>query len=73
MEIINGPTPNGGEYAHIYYFDAKGKTSDKENAVNGNIVEFDKNGNRIRETHFVFKDKFNKSFQEEKIEVFSID
>ena len=76
MELIDGPTPNGGAYAQIYYFDSNQKSCTRENATYGHILEFDKNRNRISEMHFLIKGKplfINKPIKDEEIEIFNID
>ena len=49
-ERIDGPTPNGGVYSEIYYFDSNGNPVDEEKAARCVIRECDKNGNLIHET-----------------------
>ena len=65
MEIVKGPTPNGGAYAQIYYLDSNDKITDKENAVKGNVLEFDENDRRICETHFIIKKTNDSDFNTE--------
>lgn len=49
-ERIDGPTPSGGAYAEIYYFDADGNPADADKAVRCVIRECDAGGNLIHET-----------------------
>jgi len=45
---VSGPTPNGGEYAILYYKGAAhGSVATPENAVGFEAVEFDKRGDEI--------------------------
>lgn len=46
-ERIDGPTPNGGAYAIIYYQDAQGELTDKSSAVRAELIEFDANGEQV--------------------------
>ncbi len=39
-ERIEGPTPNGGDYAIAYYQDKDGELVDKDNASRVTIAEF---------------------------------
>lgn len=49
---IEGPTPNGGEYAIVYYYDENGKSCSKDLAIRSIAQEFDKNGKMLYETFF---------------------
>lgn len=49
-ERIDGPTPNGGAYSEIYYFDANNNPVDESKAVRCVIRECDADGNLIHET-----------------------
>ncbi len=53
MIRIDGPTPNGGVYSEIYYYDENGQEVGPENAVIAYGCEFDAQGKTIKETHFV--------------------
>lgn len=46
-----GPTPAGGVFSRIYFFDSAGNACDAEKAVRAIGVEFDRSGNRIKETY----------------------
>ncbi len=50
---IIGPTPAGGEYAILYFYDEKDNPINEENAHHAYGVEFDEMNNRINETYFV--------------------
>lgn len=53
MERVDGPTPNGGDYAEMYLFDKKGRiVDDEKKAVRGVIRECKKNGELLMETWF---------------------
>ncbi len=54
---IEGPTPNGGEYAIIYYYDENGKSCSKDLAIKSVIQEFDSTGKMIYETFGNFDSK----------------
>ena len=47
---IEGPTPSGGKYAILYYYDSEGKSADEKLAVKCIACEFDENDKLIRET-----------------------
>ncbi len=47
---VNEPTPNGGAYSEIYYFDADGKPVDENDAARFVIRECKENGELICET-----------------------
>ena len=47
---VNEPTPNGGDYSEIYYFDADGNAVDEKDATRFVIRECLKNGELICET-----------------------
>lgn len=55
-ELSNKPTPNGGAYSRAFYYDAQRCPCRKELAYYANIVEYDKNDNRINETYSVLRD-----------------
>ncbi len=58
MRKVEGPTPNGGIYSEIYYFDEFDNTlENEENAVSAIAREIDKNGKVIKETKFYLKAK----------------
>ena len=64
MKRIDGPTPNGGAYAEIYYVEENGKSVDDSNlAVKAYGCEYDKNGKLINETFFVLNDKTEKKMK----------
>jgi len=44
-----GPTPNGGDYSEIYYFDDAGKPADKEQATRCVIRECLNDGTLVGE------------------------
>ena len=46
----DGPTPNGGVYSIIYFYDEEGNSTTQENAVVAYGCEFDENDNMIYET-----------------------
>lgn len=52
MNRIDGPTPNGGDYAVMYYYDAEGNSVDVEKAVSAMGCEFTSDGKLINETYF---------------------
>lgn len=54
IERDNNPTPHGGAYSEIHYFDENGKYVEPEKAKRCIIRECDKDGNTIFETHGVF-------------------
>lgn len=56
---IAGPTPAGGEYAILYFFDENGNPVIEEHAKTATGVEFDKNNNMILETNFVLGESKN--------------
>lgn len=49
-ETLRGPTPEGGDYSEIYYFDDKGRAIDKSNATKLIIRELLDNGTLVNET-----------------------
>ena len=51
MERIDGPTPNGGAYAIVYYFDAQGREVPKRLACKIEIQEYNEYGGRIQTTY----------------------
>lgn len=53
---IEGPTPKGGAYAILYFYDNNDNPVNEENAEKAYGVEFDKEGNRICTTYFNFTD-----------------
>lgn len=56
---IIGPTPAGGEYAILYFYDEKDNPVNEENAHHAYGVEFDTMGNRINEMYFLCNIKNN--------------
>lgn len=53
---VAGPTPNGGEYAILYYKGKEpGSTATPEDAVGFEAVEFDKRGNEIFRSYVEIK------------------
>ena len=48
--ITLGPTPSGGDYVDVYFFDKKYKSTRKENAVSIDIHEMKLNGELIYST-----------------------
>lgn len=50
IERFNGPTPNGGSYMLVSYFDVNKSPVDKNNATIINIKEFDDNDIELMET-----------------------
>lgn len=50
FERINEPTPCGGDYSEIHYFNDAGESVDKTVATKCAICEYDKNGNLLNET-----------------------
>lgn len=56
---IAGPTPAGGEYAILYFFDESGNHVIEEHAKTAIGVEFDKNNNIISETNFILDENKN--------------
>ena len=56
--IINEPTPNGGDYSELLYFDKHGKvTETEENAVRGVIRECESDGTLVCETWIILKER----------------
>lgn len=49
LERKDIPTPNGGAYSVVYYYDEEGNPCQKINAKKIQIVEYTKNGERIME------------------------
>jgi antitoxin component YwqK of YwqJK toxin-antitoxin module len=49
---IEGATPNGGVASEIFYQDANGNPAEKEDAVGGELMEYDANGKVIQRTYF---------------------
>ena len=67
MIRIEGPTPAGGSYAEVYYYDKFGNpTDDPTNAETSRGCEFDDHGNLIQETFFV-KDNAKDNTEEENV------
>lgn len=52
MRKIPGPTPAGGSYAILYFFDENDEPVIEEEATKAYGVEFDEDGHRIKETYF---------------------
>ena len=50
MSRIPGPTSAGGDYSEIFYFDADGNITDKDNAVRCVIRECTADGTLLQET-----------------------
>lgn len=54
VERVDGPTPNGGVYSQIYYYDADGnRVENPEDAEKVFICEFDSDDNMIHETFLI--------------------
>lgn len=51
IERIDGPTPSGGDYSEIFYFDNAGKPVDAEKATRCYIRECKKDGTLVNEIH----------------------
>ncbi len=51
FERNNEPTPNGGAYSIVYYYNAKRMPCDKSKAHYIEIVEYTKDGERICSTY----------------------
>jgi len=47
---IEGPTPNGGDHAIVYFFDVDGNRTSEEESVGAEFVEI-KDGAEIFRTH----------------------
>ena len=47
---IDEPTPKGGDYSEIYYFDSNGKIVDESKATKCVIRECKKDGTLVNET-----------------------
>jgi len=54
---IEGPTPNGGEYAEISFTDRNGNPCEEKDAYRFSINEFDKEGAVINSTYGFSKQK----------------
>lgn len=52
MKRIDGPTPAGGAYSIVHYYDEEGKPTSEEKAARTIVTEFDVEDNPIRETFF---------------------
>jgi len=50
-ETIQGQTPNGGAYSRAFFYDKDNRPCVKSEAQFVNIVEYDKQGNRINESY----------------------
>lgn len=50
MERVNKPTPSGGDYAEIWYFDSNDNVVSREEAVTFIVRECTKDGILIRST-----------------------
>lgn len=48
---VDGPTPNGGAYTVITYYDIEHKRVDEEVATHAELVEFDANGEQVLRTY----------------------
>lgn len=46
-----GPTPNGGVRSVIMFQDANGRPADEKEAVQAEILEYDKNGDVVMRTY----------------------
>ncbi|MBE6152809.1 MAG: hypothetical protein E7166_01090 [Firmicutes bacterium] len=57
---MDGPTPNGGSYATITYFDDKGKIVDESIATRAIGCEFDENDELICESWIILKEEKTK-------------
>ncbi len=53
---IDKPTPHGGAYAIIYFFNDKDESVEEENATKAISCEYDKDGKKICE-NWMLKDK----------------
>ena len=49
-ERIDGPTPNGGDYAVAYYYDKMHRPCKKQDAFSKVIVEYKNNGEYVNTT-----------------------
>jgi hypothetical protein len=47
VEVVDGPTPNGGVGANIYYLNERGEPSRKSLASQAEFVEVDKSGEQV--------------------------
>jgi len=54
QERIEGPTPNGGAYAIMYFMDDNGDPCAEDRAARAEIVEYDQDGNGIFRTYGSF-------------------
>ena len=55
---INEPTPNGGDYSELLYFDKDGKVIEtEENAVRGVVRECKSDGTLVCETWIIPKER----------------
>lgn len=52
QERLDGETPAGGTYSIAYYLNEKNEPCDKSVAKKVNVVEYDKDDNRITESYF---------------------
>ena len=50
---LDGPTPNGGKYTILYFYDRNGEKTTEKNAVNINAIEYDEEDNVLRTTYLV--------------------
>jgi hypothetical protein len=66
---IDGPTPSGGAYAVLYFYDDNNNPIPEEQATKAYGVEFDENGKRIKETYLLVSnskdDEYNNKNNEE--------
>jgi len=53
-ERVDGPTPSGGDYSEIFYFDKAGNAVDADHAARCIIRECKKDGTLIRETYGLY-------------------
>ncbi len=68
---IDGPTPSGGVYAMLYFYDDNNNPVSEEQATKAYGVEFDENDKIIKETYFLIShEKNDKNTSEEKREDF---
>jgi len=54
-ERRDGPTPRGGDYSEILYFDDDGNSVDKELASRAIVKEYEKNGTVINEIFAIIR------------------
>ena len=62
-ERTDEPTPNGGDYSEIYYFDEAGNSCDSKEATRCIIRECMKDGTLIQETYGLCKKFFEEKMK----------